>query len=198
MTPAQITKSVPPSWTGVAVEFGRPKRYELFGHLTETIHSEVNSMASLNHSRGNLKHGEGRVGKHTAEYRIWRSIKRRCLMPNEPAYPRYGGRGIIICDRWLESYEHFLADMGRRPSEDHSIDRFPDKNGNYEPGNCRWATEEQQQNNRNNNLLLTFNGKTMTARQWSRAIGIKAGTIQWRKSKGWSDERTLLQPVRPH
>lgn len=82
----------------------------------------------------------------TAEYRCWISIKTRCLNPNTEDFKHYGGRGIAICERWLESYESFLADVGRRPTPKHSIDRI-DVDGNYEPGNCRWATASEQRRN---------------------------------------------------
>jgi len=74
-------------------------------------------------------------------------MKQRCRNKNAPDYHRYGGRGIAICDRWLNSFENFLADMGERPSG-MTLDRYPEKDGNYEPGNCRWATPKQQAANR--------------------------------------------------
>jgi hypothetical protein len=83
----------------------------------------------------------------TPEYRAWSSMKARCLNPHVHNYADWGGRGIIVCSRWLDSFETFLADMGPRP-KGLSLDRFPDVNGNYEPSNCRWATAKQQVDNR--------------------------------------------------
>jgi hypothetical protein len=81
-------------------------------------------------------------------YRTWCAIKNRCYNPDATGYDNYGGRGIRMCDRWMQSFEAFASDMGVRPSIHHSIDRFPDNDGNYEPGNCRWATNEDQNRNR--------------------------------------------------
>lgn len=89
--------------------------------------------------------------RHVVEYKTWLRMKQRCLNPNNPDFTYYGGRGITVCDRWKHSFEHFLSDVGGRPSPLHSIDRV-DNNGNYEPGNCRWATHTQQMNNTRRNL----------------------------------------------
>lgn len=93
------------------------------------------------------KHGHAKKGAHTRAYQTWRHMKDRCLNPRNKRFFDYGGRGIKVCDRWLNSFENFLADMGERP-EGKTLDRYPDNNGNYEPGNCRWATPLQQQQNR--------------------------------------------------
>lgn len=94
-----------------------------------------------------LTHGDTCNRSTTKEWRCWRSIKQRCYDTSQDNYHKYGGRGISMCDRWYGSYENFLADMGRAPSPSHSIDRM-DFDGDYEPGNCRWATSKEQAANR--------------------------------------------------
>jgi len=92
------------------------------------------------------RHGEARRAQRTAEYVCWRAIKARCGNPKSEDYELYGARGIRICDEWRNDFGAFLAHVGRRPSSKHSIDRI-DNNGNYEPGNVRWATPKEQRDN---------------------------------------------------
>lgn len=92
-------------------------------------------------------HSKSKRGRITPEYACWNNMKSRCYSPKWPAFKHYGGRGIRVCERWLLSFENFLADMGERPSNKHSIDRFPNNDGNYEPSNCRWATRKEQSSN---------------------------------------------------
>jgi hypothetical protein len=132
------------------------------------------------------------------EYHSWQAMKARCCNPNSAKYPDYGGRGIKICDRWLNSYENFLADTGRRPSPRHTIDR-KDNDGNYEPGNCRWATPKEQSANkrqRRDARLIEWNGRTKTLTEWARDRGLPINLLHYRLEKGWSAERALSQPQR--
>ncbi len=120
---------------------------------------------------------------YTKVYGIWSTMKQRCGNPKSTEYHKYGARGIRVCERWLQ-FENFYADMGDPPKA-HSIDRR-DNDGNYEPGNCRWATRITQQNNMRMNHWIEYNGKKMTSAQWSRELGIKGTTINNRVHRGFS------------
>lgn len=137
-----------------------------------------------------------RVTKHnlsrSPEYKVLKSLIQRCVNKNCPAYPDYGGRGIKVCDRWLYSFEAFFEDMGKRP-KGHSIERI-DNTGNYEPSNCKWATQQEQVNNRRSNTLLTCNGKTQTIAQWKREMGLKRNNIEERLKHGWSIDQAINTP----
>lgn len=130
---------------------------------------------------------------HTPEYKIWQGMRSRCKNPSNAAFYKYGARGIIVCQRW-HNFEHFFADMGKRPSIKHSIDRL-DGTKNYQPDNCRWATARQQQNNLKNNVRLSHKGKSLTVGEWSKVVGLKPKTIQGRMRLGWSVADALTLPI---
>lgn len=114
----------------------------------------------------------------------------RCNNPKATAYNLYGGRGIKVCDRWMESFSNFLEDMGERP-QDTSLDRI-DFNGNYEPSNCRWANSVVQARNKRNNLIIDYDGTTMCLEAWAEELGIKSNSILTRLKRGWSIGQALL------
>ena len=127
-------------------------------------------------------------------YSSWQAMKTRCLNENDPGYKKYGEKGITICDQWMDSFSAFYKDMGDRP-EGTTIDRI-DNNGNYEPGNCRWAEIKTQNRNRPSfNRMLTYNGETRCVAEWSEILGISFHAIYCRLRMGWSDEETLTRPV---
>lgn len=130
----------------------------------------------------------------TPTYRSWRSMKNRCLNKNQPSYAHYGAVGISICERW-NSFENFLSDVGERPAGT-SLDRHPDKGGNYEPGNVRWATRKQQQRNMKSNKPLFYNGMALLLVDWSHLTGISESTINGRLRCGWPIAKALTKKPR--
>jgi len=148
------------------------------------LHSEVIAAISTTHN-----------ASRTSEYRIWCTMIQRCTNPNSVTYPRYGGRGVRVCERWAESFENFQSDMGKRPSTKHSIDRI-DGEGHYEPGNCRWVTSKVQGRNKRNNIVLTVDGESLCVSEWSERTGIPYGTIYARVRSGWNAERAVKTPLR--
>lgn len=133
-------------------------------------------------------------GKSKARvYRIWLTMRRRCYEPAFKGYPDYGGRGIAVCDRWRNSFENFLADMGE-PTEGLTIDRI-NVNGNYEPANCRWATYLTQGRNKRNNRFINYQGKTQTLSAWAEEKGLTVTAICRRLQLGWDIARALETPV---
>lgn len=131
----------------------------------------------------------------TPEYGAWRNMRDRCSNPNTSHYECYGGRGISICDRWMNSFENFFEDMGPRPSPRHSIDRI-DVNGNYEPANCRWATVVQQRRNTRVNRIVSYLGKEMCLAEAAELSGISKDTLSMRLRRGWEGDR-IFETVRP-
>lgn len=154
----------------------------------------------------NRKHGLTSGGSWAPGYSSWNGMIGRCGNAKDPAFANYGGRGIYVCDRWLDSVA-FFEDVGLPPSREYSIDRI-DNNGSYtcgkcsqcqergQPMNCRWATRLEQSCNRRNNRLLTHDGKTLTLKEWCLRTGLKRSTIEARLKRGWSDSLALTVPSR--
>ena len=129
------------------------------------------------------------------EYRSWNSMNERCHNPNSTGYERYGGRGIRVCDAWryTNGFAAFIAHVGKRPTPKHTLDRI-NNNGNYEPGNVRWATRKEQGNNRRTNRLLTHKGLSRTLAEWADAIGLDPSSLHERLASGWSMADALETP----
>lgn len=121
------------------------------------------------------QHGDS----YSLEYKSWTSMIERCTNHKSPKYAGYGGRGIKVCQRWLKSYANFLADMGRRPTQKHSLDRINNSLG-YSRMNCRWSTPTQQNNNKRTNRPITYKDATRTLSEWSALTGIHKATIHGR------------------
>jgi len=132
---------------------------------------------------------------HTPEYRTWWGMLQRCENPKNSRYTDYGGRGISVCERW-KTFQNFFDDMGNRPSANHSIDRWPDNDRGYEPGNCRWATRSQQQLNKrqNNTENLPRGDAHWTRREPERARAVAAANSRKVDRKGAANANTKLTP----
>jgi hypothetical protein len=126
--------------------------------------------------------------KFSPLYKTWVAMRQRCFDENCTAYPRYGGRGITICERWGK-FENFLADMGERP-EGNTLDRIDNSKG-YEPSNCRWATNSEQQRNRDCNKLVLLHGRQVTAAEAADRVGLPRTLVYNRLRKGWPIEKVL-------
>lgn len=143
----------------------------------------------------NTKHGDSARGHLTPEYRVWSNIIFRCENPSGKAWQDYGGRGITVCDRWRHDFAAFLADMGRRPTPKHEIDRI-NVNGHYEPTNCRWVTRTVNARNKRSNRVLEADGRSMLLVDWAEELGVHSSVILGRLSLGWPVERAVTEPPR--
>jgi hypothetical protein len=185
-------------WTPLSDFMKGPRRFWLCRCICGIEKTVAESDLKMGKSRScgcrrqiRIKHGL----THTRTHRIWRAMRTRCTNANAPQYRRYGGRGITICERW-DVFANFYADMG--PAQDGmSIDRI-NPNGNYEPGNCRWATNKQQSRNKRpeNHRLLTFNGRTQCLTAWCDELQLSSSAVEQRIDKlGWTVNESLTTPV---
>lgn len=132
--------------------------------------------------------------KFPAEYKVWKSMKDRCFNRNCKGFRFYGGRGIVVCPEWANSFGTFICDMGPRPSDDHTIDRI-NSNGNYCKENCRWVHYSLQNRNRRDTVFLTAFGKTCCLAEWAESTGLSASCIHKRLGAGWTPERAISEQV---
>ena len=142
----------------------------------------------------NTTHGQN----GTKVYRAWENMRARCLNHNTREFPRYGGRGIRVCERWM-AFVNFYADIGDPPSPEHSIERL-DVNGHYEPGNVIWGTQEQQDNNRRTTRRITAFGETKSVAQWSRDARcvVTLNTLRGRIRRGCDPVAAMQLPPMTH
>ena len=135
-------------------------------------------------------HGLTRTSEHTT----WLGIRKRCNNPNDPSFPRYGGRGIRVCEEWDSSFERFLSDMGMKPSPLHTIDRI-DNDGPYAAWNCRWVEQKTQQRNKRSNVIIEFEGESRCISEWAEMFGIKQATLRARLRNNWPIREALTTPT---
>jgi len=159
--------------------------------------TQCKKCSNTSRSKKHTKHGHNMAhskGKCTKTYYTWQAMKRRCLTDYDRRSSQYKGKGITICDEWVNSFESFLKDMGEPPTKSHSIDRIDNTKGYYKE-NCRWATAIEQANNKSNNVKITVNGTTKNLCQWVHITGIKRKTITARLKRGWSEFDAVMTDV---
>lgn len=184
------------NWTIKSV--GQYKGYHLYflcecicGIIKWVRYQHLKSGSSTGCSKEvNVTHGMS----YKAEYRSWRGMKNRCYKKNVSEYENYGGRGIAVCDRWLESFENFYEDMGNKPTSKHTLDRI-DNNGNYCPENCRWANYTEQANNNRHNRIVTIDGKSKLVADWAREMKVNFAMIHSRLKRGWNEYDAVMVPI---
>ena len=136
----------------------------------------------------------GAVKAHPREYRSWAAMLRRCEGLNEKDRRNYLDRGVKVCERW-EKFENFFEDMGKRPTQQHTIDRYPNNAGNYEPGNCRWATKKQQAQNMRTNIFVVYNGERILFMELVDQLKLDRSVVYGRLKNGWTLEEALGIPL---
>lgn len=166
----------------------------LSGHAKSCgcLHRKAAAMQAMKMGRANKTHGCSK----TREYQIWNHIHQRCNgTADEKSNQQYHKRGIRVCERWSK-FQNFLEDMGKKPGPEYQIDRYPDINGNYEPGNCRWATTKEQQRNRRSNVPITYKGKTQCIAAWAEEYGLTTLQLWTRLRKmNWPVHEALTMPI---
>lgn len=162
-------------------------------NLTNKTVRSCGCLAAEETRKRSTTHGQAVGGSRTREYRAWAAMKERCGNPTTKAYPKFGGRGVKVCRRWLR-FENFLADMGPCPPN-HALDRRDDSRG-YTKSNCRWATAKEKGRSMRSNRFLTFRGETLCLTDWAERAGLSLPAFRYRLSKNWPLEIILTR--KPH
>jgi len=164
------------------------------GQITIVVPGKTKSCGCLSSrhliGKNSITHGM----RYTPEYNAWCKMISRCHNPNYPESKYYSERNIEVCKEWRQSFIAFYEHIGPKPDTKCSIDRI-DNNGNYEPGNVRWANSMTQNNNTRRNHFVTIRGWVLTISQWARFSGIKPGIIYYRLQRGWSPEKSVFHPL---
>jgi hypothetical protein len=179
----------PPTWL-VVCDCGTEKTIKGYNLLA----GETKSCGCIGKEKSEIR--QKKISEKWPEYNCWVAMKSRCFNKNNAQYHNYGGRGITICERWLESFDNFYADMGPRPTNKHSLDRI-DNNGNYSPENCRWATQKQQARNKRYNVFINIDGESKTIAEWAEINGIRYVTAVSRiNTLKWSPKDAVTIPIK--
>lgn len=165
--------------------------------VTNKLTSGVTQSCGCLHKEqlGNRSSSSGEMHglSHTITYKSWKSMVARCKREGNDNYHNYGGRGVFVCDRWLNSFPKFLEDVGERPSKDYSLGRI-DNEGNYCPGNVRWETSKEQNNNKRSNTTITINDVSRTVTQWCEILNVPRTRVYGRLNAGWNEIEALTLP----
>lgn len=185
-------------WTVLSVEglvatcrcrCGTERSGVIVWNLRRGISKSCGCLAQERRRAAKTIHGCSRAGGHTKEYRAWQAAKNRCFNPRATGAHLYGGRGIRMCDEWLNDFPAFLAHIGPAPSRGHSVDRI-DVNGNYEPGNVRWATRKEQNENTRQVIVVTLaDGTGKTLMQLADEHSLPRKLVRWRRYVGWPQDQ---------
>lgn len=149
-----------------------------------------NSEIATQKAKSRATHGMSK----TNIYMSWSTMVSRCYTPTHGSFPKYGARGVGVCDRWRYSFSHFYSDMGNKPTPKHTIERINSAK-DYSPDNCRWATQAEQNRNKNNNHIIVYNGRSQCLMDWANETGIGFHTLAARIKNGWTLERAMTEPV---
>jgi hypothetical protein len=159
---------------------------------TNLVHHNTKSCGCRRHRVSREIHTtHGATG--TPTYKIWRDMKTRCQNKNSSGYPKYGAKGVTVCQRW-QTFENFLADMGEQPQPGYTIERRENGKG-YTPDNCLWIPKAEQARNKTTNHRITANGETKTLADWARALNTDHTTLLGRLARGWPEEEAVTRPV---